>query len=118
MVPTENWSARAIQISKELIAESSHVYFDVKGTQGDYQFGDLNFQMPYNRLVSLEKCLSDLDQIIIRVDFHKGEYIIYHLQISNMFDLIYIGSRISPTRPKSDEYISERFRPRSLPVTC
>lgn len=73
MVPTESWSPRAIQMCKELIDISPIVYFDVKAIHRGYLFGDLSFQMPDNRLVSLEKCLYDLRQIVIG-DFNEGEY--------------------------------------------
>lgn len=73
MIPTKDWSPRAMQMCKELIVKSPTVYFDVKATHGGYRFGDLHFQMPDNRLVSLEKCLSDLRQIV-RGDFNEGKY--------------------------------------------
>lgn len=73
MVPTENWSPRAIEMCKELIDIAPIVYFDVKGTHRGYLFGDLSFQMPDNhRLVSLGECLYDLRQIVMG-DFNEGE---------------------------------------------
>lgn len=73
MVPTIDWSPRAVQMCEKLIDKSPTVYFDVKATHGGYLFGDLNFQLPDNRLISLEKCLSDLRQSV-RGDFNEGEY--------------------------------------------
>lgn len=73
MVPTKDWSPRVMQMCKELIDKSSTIYFNVKAAHGGYLFGDLNFQMPDNRLVCLEKCLSDLRQIILG-DSNEGEF--------------------------------------------
>lgn len=74
MVPTKDWSPRAMEVCKKLIDKLPTVYFDVKSSQGGYLFGDLKFRNPDNRLVSLEKCLSDLG-LIVRGDFNEGENI-------------------------------------------
>lgn len=72
MVPTIDWSPTAMEICKNLIDRYPVVYFDVKATHGGYLFGDLNFQLPDNRLVCLKTILSALGQAVTG-NFNEGD---------------------------------------------
>lgn len=68
--PVQEWSERALKLSKQLITNVSNTFFQVKLIKDNYCFGDLSVQLPNGKIVPWKK-ISDLDEIT-EVEFGKG----------------------------------------------